>query len=213
MLGTVYGESSTAFELPFYLSRWVVLRRLQISAMQDTAALVALVVAIVALVVAAAQLTQQVMATAYVGRKCDRIVTGGLSKCGIRQWHWRQFRFTVKYQAIVFALRASIYSALGVSPTVQVDTPTLEIWHKVNKIRKLRKSSQGCWISFVQDLVVFTCLRPEDVCVKEESGDRVSDDLTVAPTRVDTITVMLTCIAMSMQVSRYSPTTGEITLA
>lgn len=110
--------------------------------MQDTAALAALVVAVVALVVAAAQLTQQFMATAYVIRKCDRIVTGGLTKGGNRQWHWRQFRFTVKYQAILFALPPSIYSALGVSPTVQVDTPSPEIWHKANKIRELRKSSQ-----------------------------------------------------------------------
>ncbi|CAD6569242.1 MAG: hypothetical protein ASARMPRED_002680 [Alectoria sarmentosa] len=181
--------------------------------MQDTSVLVALIIAIVALVVAVAQLTQQIMATAYVIRKCDRIVTGGLTKGGIRQWHWRQFRFTVKYRAIVFALPASIYSALGVSPTVQVDTPSPEVWHKANKLREARTSSQGCWISFVQDLVIFTCLRPEDVCVKEESGDRIPEDLTVAPTRVDTITVMLTCIAMGMQVSRYSPTTGEITMA
>ncbi len=181
--------------------------------MQDTSALVALVVAVVALFVAVAQLTQQVMATAYVIRKCDRIVTGGLTKGGVRQWHWRQFRFTVNYQAIVFALPASIYSALGVSPTVQVDPPSLEVWHKANEIREMRKSSQGCWVSFVQDLAVFSCLRPENVGVKEESGDRIPDDLTVAPTRVDAITVMLTCVAMGMQVSRYSPTTGEITLA
>lgn len=181
--------------------------------MQDTSALVALVIAVIALVVASAQLTQQVMATGYVIRKCDRIVTGGLTKGGVRQWHWRQFRFTVKYQAIVFALPASIYSALGVSPTVQVDTPSSEVWHKANKTREVRKSSQACWVSFVQDLVMFTCLRPQDICVKEESGDRIPEDLTVAPTRVDTITVMLTCIAMGMQVSRYSPTTGEITLA
>ncbi len=175
--------------------------------------LIALVIAVVALFVAVAQLTQQVMATAYVIRKCDRIVTGGVTKGGVRQWHWRQFRFTVNYQAIVFALPASIYSALGVSPTVQVDTPSLEVWVKANKIREMRKSSQGCWVSFVQDLAVFSCLRPEDVGVKEESGDRIPDDLTVAPTRVDAITVMLTCVAMGMQVSRYSPTTGEITLA
>ena len=181
--------------------------------MPDTSALAALVIAVVALVVATAQLTQQVMATAYVIRKCDRIVTGGLTKGGIRQWHWRQFRFTVRYQALVFALPASIYSSLGVSPTVQVDMPALEIWDKANKLRGIRKSSQGCWISFVQDLVMFTCLHPQDICVKEESGDRIPDDLTVAPVRVDAITVMLTCIAMGMQVSRYSPTTGEITLA
>lgn len=181
--------------------------------MQDTSALAALVIAIVALAVAFAQLTQQVMATAYVIRKCDRIVTGGLTKGGIRQWHWRQFRFTVKYQAIVFALPASIYSALGVSQTVQVDPPAQEVWQEAHKTRGSRKSSQGCWVSFVQDLVMFTCLRPKDIGVMEESGDRIPDDLTVAPTRVDAITVMLTCIAMGMQVSRYSPTTGEITLS
>lgn len=200
--------------------------------MQDTTALAALIIAIVALVIAAAQLTQQVMATvaivaivvaaaqliqqvmetAYVIRKCDCIVTGGLIKSGIRQWHWHQFRFTVKYRAIVFALPASIYSALGVSPTVQVDTPSPEVRHIANKDLGIRNPSQACWISFVQDLVMFTCLCPEDLCVKEESGDRIPDDLTVAPTRVDTITVMLTCIAMGMQVSKYSPMTGEITL-
>ena len=48
--------------------------------MVDTTALVALVVAGVALVVAADQLTQQLMATAYVIRKCDGIVIGGLTK-------------------------------------------------------------------------------------------------------------------------------------
>ena len=181
--------------------------------MQDASALTALVIAVVALVVATAQLTQQVMATAYVIRKCDSIVTGGLTKGGIRKWHWRQFRFTVQYQSIVFALPASIYSALGVSPTVQVDTPAPEVWHEAQKNRGGRKSSQACWISFVQDLVMFTCLRPQDLCIKAESGDRIPEDLTVAPTRVDAITVMLTCIAMGMQVSRYSPTTGEITLA
>ena len=47
--------------------------------MVDTTALVALVVAGVALVVAADQLTLQLMATAYVIRKCDGIVTGGLT--------------------------------------------------------------------------------------------------------------------------------------
>lgn len=181
--------------------------------MQDTSALAALVIAVIALVVAAAQLTQQVMATAYVIRKCDRIVTGGLTKGGIRQRHFRQFRFTVQYQAVVFALPASIYTALGVSPTVRVDTPSPQVWHDASKIRENRKSSQGCAISFLQDLAMFTCLRPEDVCVRDESGDRIPEDLTVAPTRVDTITVLLTCIAMGMQVFRYSPTTGEITLA
>ena len=181
--------------------------------MQDVSALAALVVAAVALVIAAAQFTQQIMSTAYVIRKCDRIVTGGLARRGVRQWHWRQFRFTVNYQAIVFALPESIHSALGISPTVRVDTPSPEVWHRANKTRGSRKSSQACYVSFIQDLVMFTSLHPEDVCVKEKSGDRIPDDLTVAPIRVDTITVMLTFIAMGMQVSRYSPKINEITLA
>ncbi len=180
--------------------------------MPDTAALVALVVAVVALIIAAAQLTQQVMATAYVIRKCDRIVTAGLTKAGIRQWHWRQFRFTVNYQVIVFAIPVSTYSSLGISPTVQV-TPAPEVWHNANKTRGARQSSQACWVSFMQDLVTFDCLCPKHIGVKSESGDRIPDDLTVAPARVDALTVMLTCIAMGMQVSRYTPTTGEITLA
>lgn len=68
--------------------------------MSDTAALAALVVAAVALLIASAQLTQQLLSTAYVIRKCDRIVTGGLTRGGTRQFHWRQFRFTVKYQTL-----------------------------------------------------------------------------------------------------------------
>lgn len=179
----------------------------------DAAALAAIVIAFVALIVAAAQLTQAFMATAYTIRKCDSIVTGGLTKGGIRQWHWRQFRFTVNYQAIVFALPASLYSALGISPTVRANTPSQELWMKALSLRERRShSAQGCWVSFVQDLVMFNCIRPDDMSVKEESGDRIPDDLTVAPTRVDAISVMLTSIAMGMQVFRYSPTTGEIAL-
>lgn len=179
----------------------------------DTAALAALVIAVVALIVATAQLTQALMATAYTIRKCDGIVTGGLTKGGVRRWHWRQFRFTVNYQSIVFALPASIYSALGISPTVRLVTPSPQLWMKAMKLRESRShSTQRCCISFVQDLVMFNCIRPEDMSVMDESGDRIPDDLTVAPTRVDAISVMLTCIAMGMQVFRYSPTTGEIAL-
>ena len=180
--------------------------------MQDVSALVALVVAAVALVVAAAQLTQQLLSTAYVIRKCDRIVMGGLNKGGSREWHWRQFRFSVKYPAIVFALPGSIFLALGLSPTVQIDVPSPEVWDKAMKTRKARKSSQACYVSFIQDLVMFICFNPKDISLREESGDRIPDDLTVAPVRVDTITVLLTCIAMGMRVSKYSPTTSEITL-
>ena len=181
--------------------------------MADLTGLAALVVALVALLIAGLQLTQQLLATAYVIRKCDQIVTGGLTKGGTRQWHWRQFRFTVKYQAVVFALPTPLYSALGLSPTVQVNSPSLEVWERAVKLRAARTSTQGCWISFMQDLAVTACIRPEDVCVREESGDRIPEDLTVAPTRVDALTVLLSCIAMGMQVSKYSPTTGEIALA
>ena len=55
--------------------------------MADVSALAALVVAAVALLIAGLQLTQQLLATAYVIRKCDRLVTGGVTKGGIRQWH------------------------------------------------------------------------------------------------------------------------------
>lgn len=178
----------------------------------DITALAALVIAVVALLVAAVQLTQQLMATAYTIRKCDSIVTGGLTKGGIRRWHWRQFRFTVEYHAIVFALPPPLYSALGISPTVRVDTPSKDLWTKAMRLRNGQSSAQGCSVSFLQDLVMSNCIRPEDICIKEESGDRVPDDLTVAPTRVDAILVLLTCIAMGMQVFRYSPTTGEIAL-
>lgn len=180
--------------------------------MADISALAALIVAAVALVVASAQLVQQLLATAYVIRKCDRIVTGGLTRGGSRQWHWRQFRFTVNYQAIVFELPSSIHSSLDISPTIQVHRPSKELYDRAVKTRPQRKSTQGCWVSFVQDLAMSYCLRPEDIGQREESADRIPDDLTVAPARVDCMTVLLSCIAMGMQVFKYSPTTGEITL-
>jgi len=181
--------------------------------MADTSTVVALVVAAVALLIAAFQLTQQLMSTAYVVRKCDRVVTGGVTKGGRKEWHWRQFRFTVKYQAVVFALPASLYSNLGVQSTVQVDSPSRELWDRALKLRPRRTAAQGCWISFLQDLAMSTCISPESIGLKEESGDRIPEDLTVAPTRVDAITVTLTCVAMGMQVSKYAPTTGEISMA
>lgn len=176
-------------------------------------AVVALVVAVVALVIAGGQLAQQLMATAYVLRKCDRIVTGGVTKGGTKRWHWRQFRFTVKYQAIVFALPAPLYASLGVQSTVQVYSPSQELWSRAMSLRPQRTTTQGCWVSFVQDLVMSACIKSEHICMKEESADRIPEDLTVAPTQVDAITVMLACVAMGMQVSKYAPTTGEISMA
>lgn len=182
--------------------------------MADIATVVALIVAGVALVIAAGQLAQQLLATAYVIKKCDRIVTGGVTKGGTKQFHWRQFRYTVKYQAVVFAFPPPLYSALGVQGTVQVDSPSEELWTRAIILRPKRATTtQGCWISFIQDLAMSACIRPEGICLKEESGDRVPEDLTVAPTRVDAITVMLAGVAMGMQVSKYAPTTGEISMA
>ena len=80
-------------------------------------------------------------------------------------------------------------------------------------LRPKRNPSQGCWISFPEDLVKCKCILPEGVYVREESGDRIPDDLTVAPIPVDALTVMLVCIAMGMQVYKFSPTSGGITLS
>ena len=168
--------------------------------MVDITALTALIVAAVALVVASAQLTQQLLATAYVIRKCDQIVTGGLTKGGTRQWHWRQFRYTVKYQAIIFALPRSVYRSLDISSTIQINSQSNEIWDRALKTRPQRSSAQACWISLLQDLVQTSCLDNYDICTKEESGDRIPDDLTVAPTRVDCLMILLSGIAMGMQV-------------
>ncbi|KAL9577226.1 MAG: hypothetical protein Q9212_006504 [Teloschistes hypoglaucus] len=189
--------------------------------MSDTAALAALIVAAVALLIASAQLTQQLLSTAYVIRKCDRIVTGGLTRGGTRHFHWRQFRFTVKYQTLQFALPLSVYASLDISSTVQPEGSSEPqgtaasnlIVEQASKTRPHRSSAQACWVSLVQDLAFSACLVGGDIGTKEESGDRIPDDLTVAPMRVDSITLLLTCIAMGMQVFKYSPTTGEITLS
>lgn len=180
--------------------------------MVDTTALAALIVAAAALLVAGVQVTQQLLSTAYVIRKCDRIVTGGLTKGGTRQWHWRQFRFTVNYQALIFTLPQSVHKSLGISSTIQVNPPSEEIWARALKSRLQRSSGQACWVSRLQDMVQSSCLTKDDICTREESGDRIPDDLNVAPSRVDCLTVLLSCIAMGMQVFKYSPTTGEMTL-
>jgi len=176
----------------------------------DLTSLVALVVAAVALLIAALQFTQQLMATGYVIRKCDQIVAGGLTRGGTRQWHWRQFRFTVKYEAITFTLPESVYSSLGVSSEIQVESSSENIWVRAAKLRRTRDYNQGCWVSFIQDIL--ECLPPENVGVRWESADRVPDDLTVAPIRVDTITVMLLGVASGMSLSKFEPTTGEISM-
>ena len=193
--------------------------------MVDLLAVAALVIAAVALVLAAAQLTQQLLATSYVLRKCDRIVTGGLVEGGKREWRWRQFRFTVKYQAIMFALPDSVYASLGVTPTVHVSsvTGTGRVARAMNDasatlherakrlISNRRVSEQAGWVTMVQDIAATDSL-PLSYCLRQESGDRIPEDLTVAPIRVDALTILLTGLAMEMQVFRYSPTMGEVYL-
>ena len=195
--------------------------------MVDIASIVALVIAVVALIIAAAQLTQQVLATAYVLRKCDRIVTGGLIAGGKRKWHWRQCRFTVRYQSLIMTLPESIYSSLGITSTVQrgqdyqgyprvrstVRAAARKILATAQQSDNRHVSEQACWVSLVQDLVASDCLGEDSLYTREESGDRIPDDMTVAPTKVDALTVLLTCVAMGMQVSKYSPTAGEVFLA
>lgn len=95
--------------------------------MVNVSALAALIVAAVALLIAGLQLAQALLATAYVIKKCDRLVTGGVTRGGIREWHWRQFRFTVKYEAILFALPTPVYTDLGVRSTVEIDRPSPDI--------------------------------------------------------------------------------------
>ena len=182
--------------------------------MVDASTIVALVVAGAALIIAAGQLAQQLLSTAYVLYKCDQIVTGGLTAGGKKKFHWQQFRFTVAYRAIIFALPAPLYSALGVRNTVQVHSLSQELWSRSMRLRPTRNTAaQSCWISFVQDLIACACIKPEDIGLKEESGDRIPVDLTTAPTQVNAITVMLTCVAMGMQVFKYTPTSGEISIA
>ena len=186
--------------------------------MSDYTGLVALAVAVVALAVAAVQLVQQLLATGYVIRKCDGIVMGGLISGGTRKWHWRQFRFTVKYQAIVFSLPPAVYASLrlqpslSLQPAIQAETSDREVASKAVETRTRRSAAQGCWVSLVQDLLHFSCITEECIGLREESGDRIPDDLTVAPAKVDAVTVLLCSIAMGMQVFKYSPTTGEVVL-
>ncbi|MCJ1326289.1 hypothetical protein MMC10_002953 [Thelotrema lepadinum] len=178
----------------------------------DNTDLVALVIAAVALTIAAVQLAQQLLATGYVIRKCDSIVTAGLAKGGHRKWHWQQFRFTVHYQSIVFVLPQNLYGALGINPAVQIHQPDLTVLNKAVKARPIRQYAQAGWVSFLEDLIPFSCIGEEHIGLKEESGDRIPEDLTVAPTKMDALTVLLCSIAMGMQVSRYSPTDNQIML-
>ncbi|CUS15645.1 unnamed protein product [Tuber aestivum] len=183
--------------------------------MVDLTAAIALVVASIALLVTGLQLTQQLLATSYTIRKCDRIISGNLTRGGKRHWHWRQFRFTVDYEGLTFCFPQDLYTSLGLSPSVSVppDTKTTAgLWDRAMELRdKKKKGGQGCWVSFVLDMAPY--LLPENLGRKVESGDRVPEDLTVAPVQVDVITVVLLCIAAGMKFSRYSPATGEISMS
>jgi len=177
----------------------------------DITSLIALFVAAVALLVAGIQVTQQLMATGYVIRKCDQVVAGGLTQGGTRQWHFRQCRFTVSYEAITFSFPESLYSSLGISSAIQVKISSPALWIRARELSDQRTSAQGCWVSFIQD--VLDCIPRDHLSTRWESADRVPDDLTVAPIRVDAITVMLLGVASGMSLSKYEPTTGEISMS
>jgi len=115
----------------------------------------------------------------------------------------------VTYEGLTFCFPLELYASLNVSPAVSVTPETTKgLWDRAVELRPERKTSQGCWVSFVQDMA--PCILPENLGRKWESGDRVPEDLTVAPVQVDVITVVLLCVAAGMKFSRYSPATGEI---
>ena len=156
--------------------------------MADLTPTIALVVALIAILVTGPQLTQQLLATGYTIRKCDGIISGNLTNGGMRHWHWRQFRFTVTYEGLTFCLPLELYTSLNVTPTVFVKPEmTMGLLEQAIKLRSERKTGQGCWVSFVQDMAPF--ILPENLGRKWESGDKIPDDLTVAPVQVDVITV------------------------
>ena len=180
--------------------------------MADLTSTIALIIALIALLVSGLQLTQQLLATGYTIRKCDRIISGNLTKGGKRHWHWRQFRFTVTYEGLTFCFPLELYASLNVTPAVSVSPEmTTGLWSRAVELRPKREPDQGCWVSFVQDMA--PCILPENLGRKWESGDRVPEDLTVAPVQVDVITVVLLCVAAGMKFSRYSPATGEISMS
>lgn len=173
--------------------------------MTDTSALAAIVAAAVALFMATAQVAQQLLAPAYVVRKCDRIVTGGFTQGGKRQWQWRQFRLNVKYQAVVFALVQSVHKGLSrlhrpVHSYLEGDTgPDAEDKAAPKVGPRMLGFSCHPMVSYSRY-----------VCTRKESGDWTpEDDPTAAPLRLDLITILLTCITISMHVVKFSPSTGK----
>lgn len=177
-------------------------------------AIAALVVALIALLVAAVQLAQQILATAYVVRKCDRLVAGGMTRGARRAWYWRQFRFSVRYEALVFSLPRGVYAAVGVSPGVLVSGERGEVWERVFEGRGgggEGRMAQGCWVTFVQDMVGY--IPRECVGTRWESGDRIPEDLTVAPVQVDVLTVLLVGVAAGMRCLSYNPIVGELNMS
>jgi len=119
----------------------------------------------------------------------------------------------VAYEGLTFCLPPGVYASLNVIPTVAVSPKTTEgLWDRAAELRPRRKTSQqGCWVSFVQDMALY--ILRKNLGRKWESGDRVPEDLTIAPVQVDIITVALLCVAAGMKFSRYSPTTGEISMS
>ena len=69
---------------------------------------------------------------------------------------------------------------MSVSPAVPVSSGmTVGLWEPAVKLRGERKIDQGCRVSFVRDIAPY--ILAENLGRKWESGDRVPDDLTVAP--------------------------------
>ena len=71
---------------------------------EKTADLISTVVALIALLLSGLQLTQRLLATGCTICKCDRIISGNLTKCSKCHWHWLQLRFTVTYEGSTFCL-------------------------------------------------------------------------------------------------------------
>lgn len=173
--------------------------------------LLALIVALVALAVAGVQMVHQIMSTAYVIRKCDKTTTGNLTGGEKLSWHWTQFRLTVNYEAIVFSLPMGVYRSLGLIPAVYklVEPSTKDLWKTASRTQPNR--SHACWVSFVLDMI--EGISRNHLGLRWESADRIPEDLMLAPIQVDVATVMLLCVASGMSISKYSPTTGEISMS
>ncbi|PUU79373.1 hypothetical protein B9Z19DRAFT_1125373 [Tuber borchii] len=142
--------------------------------------------------------------------KCDRVISGNLPKSGRR--HWRQFRFTVTYEDLAFCLPLELYASLNVSSALSVSPETTtKLWERAVRLRTESKSDQGGWVSFVQDIAPY--ILAENLDKKWESGDRIPEDLTIAPVQANAVRVVFLCVATGMKFSGHSPATGELSMS